>query len=66
MLKLSVAAPPVDGAANKALKAFVAKTFGVPKSAVSLVAGDTGRRKRVLVLGIDPEDAAATLHARFP
>ena len=46
-----LAAPPVEGAANAALVALVAKTFGVPKRQVALVAGDTGRLKRLHVAG---------------
>lgn len=50
-----VSAPPVDGAANAALIALVAKTFGVPRGAVRLIAGDTAPLKRLFVTG----DAAA-------
>lgn len=46
-----LAAPPVDGAANEALIALVAKTFGVPKRAVALVAGDSARLKRLQISG---------------
>ena len=48
-------APPVDGAANAALILLVARAFGVPKRAVTLVAGETARLKRLHVAG----DAAA-------
>ncbi len=44
-------APPVEGAANQGLVALVAKAFGVPKRAVTLVAGDTARLKRLHVAG---------------
>jgi len=40
-LAARLAAAPVDGAANAALIALVAKSFGVPKRAVRIVAGDT-------------------------
>ncbi|MBS0348531.1 MAG: YggU family protein [Proteobacteria bacterium] len=53
-LKIRLAAPPVDGKANAALIAFLAKTCGVPKAAVELVSGDTSRSKRVRVSGADP------------
>jgi uncharacterized protein len=46
-----LAAPPVEGAANAALVALVAKSFGVPKRAVALIAGDTARLKRLSVAG---------------
>ena len=44
-------APPVEGAANAALMALVAKTFGVSKRQVALIAGDAGRLKRLHVAG---------------
>jgi uncharacterized protein len=46
-IKVRLAAPPVDGAANSELIAFLASTLGVAKSRVRLVAGTTGRRKVV-------------------
>lgn len=46
-----LAAPPVDGAANAALVALIAKQFDVPRRAVTLVAGDTARLKRLAITG---------------
>ena len=46
-----IAAPPVDGAANEALIAFIAKSFGVPRRAVALISGDTARHKRLSIAG---------------
>jgi len=51
--KVRLKAPPVDGAANQALIAFVAQRCGVPKSAVTLEMGASSRTKRVRVDGID-------------
>ncbi len=48
-----VASPPVEGAANAALVRLVAKTLGVPKSAVTLAAGQTARIKTLEIAG-DP------------
>lgn len=48
-LKVALTAPPVDGAANKACSAFLAKTFGLSKSKVALVSGQTSRHKRFLL-----------------
>ena len=42
-LKVRVAAPPVDGAANDALVRLIAKALGRPASAVRIVSGDTAR-----------------------
>jgi uncharacterized protein (TIGR00251 family) len=47
--KIRLSAPPVDGKANAALCAFLAETCGAPKSAVSLMSGETSRAKRVRI-----------------
>ena len=41
----------VDGAANAGLVALVAKTFGIPKRAVTIIAGETARLKRLHIAG---------------
>lgn len=46
-----LAAPPVEGAANAALIALVAKQFGVGKRAVTFVSGETARLKRLRIAG---------------
>ncbi len=48
-LKVSLTAPPVDGAANKACCAFLAKLCSLPKSCVKMISGDTSRHKRLLL-----------------
>jgi uncharacterized protein (TIGR00251 family) len=50
-LAARLTAPPVEGAANTALVALVAKAFGVPRRDVSILAGETGRLKRLHVAG---------------
>ena len=50
---IRVAAPPVDGKANAALEAFLAKRAGLPKSQVTVVRGHTARDKVVRLEGID-------------
>lgn len=57
-LKVRVASPPVEGAANAALIAFLAKTLKIPRSAVRLAAGETARLKRLELEGVDPADVA--------
>ena len=56
-LKVALAAPPVDGEANKVLAKFMAEIFGVPKSSVCVASGLTGRRKVVEVSGLSVESA---------
>jgi hypothetical protein len=50
-LKIRLSAPPVDGAANTELCAFLAKQFGTSKTQVEIETGHTSRRKRVRVRG---------------
>jgi uncharacterized protein (TIGR00251 family) len=50
-LKVQLTAPPVDGAANDALVALLAKSLGRPKSDVRIVRGATGRKKTIRVAG---------------
>jgi uncharacterized protein (TIGR00251 family) len=54
-LKVRLTSPPVEGAANKLCREFVAKLLGIPRTNVSLVAGERSRHKRLLVAGGDPE-----------
>ena len=56
-LAARLAVAPVDGKANAALLALVAATFHVPRRAVTLIAGDTARLKRLHVAG-DPHALA--------
>ena len=54
-LKARVAAPPEDGKANAALIALLAKTLGVAKSRVHLVAGETSRLKTIRIESVSAE-----------
>ena len=58
-LKVRVASPPVDGAANAALLAFLAKILKIPRSAVRLTSGETARIKRLEVDRVTPETLIA-------
>ena len=60
---IRIAAPPVDGKANAALIAFVAKTLGLPKGAVTIIRGETSRNKVIRVEGQSPADVRAALLA---
>lgn len=55
-LKIAVAAPPVDGKANAELLKFLKKALHLPAGSLSLVSGETGRRKRLHAEGILPEE----------
>jgi hypothetical protein len=60
-LKIRLAAPPVDGEANRELCRFIAKRLGVAPSLVRVVAGESSRDKTVEVAGADAARAAAAL-----
>ncbi|WP_328819963.1 DUF167 domain-containing protein [Permianibacter fluminis] len=60
-LKVALTAPPVEGAANAALIAFLAEAFGLKRSQVSLVRGDSSRHKLVELAADE-----AAINARLP
>jgi uncharacterized protein (TIGR00251 family) len=60
-LKIRLQAPPVEGKANRALVDFLADALGVSRSSVEILTGDTSRNKRVLIRGINHQQAEALL-----
>jgi uncharacterized protein len=52
-LRVSVKAPPKEGEANAALMAFLAKTWGIPKSHIQLINGAQSRYKTLLVQDLE-------------
>ncbi len=62
-LAVRVTAPPVDGEANRAVAALLARALEVRPSAVSVVRGQRGRDKLVRVEGLSDRDIEARLGA---
>lgn len=60
-LRIRLTAPPVDGAANAACLAFLAKSLSVKRSQVHLRAGLKSRDKVVFVSGLTPEQITRSL-----
>ena len=60
-LKLALTAPPVDGKANEACIDFFAKLLKVPRSSVTIAAGQTSRNKVIRVAGLSAEDVKQRL-----
>lgn len=60
-LKIRLQAPPVDGKANAALLLYLADALGVAPRHLTLVSGQTSRRKRVRVEILAVEDVLAAL-----
>jgi uncharacterized protein (TIGR00251 family) len=54
-LKLSLTTPPVEGRANEACIEFFAKLLKVPRSSVTIAAGQTSRNKVIRVVGVGRE-----------
>ena len=62
-LRIRLAAPPVDGAANEALRKWLSKELGIPQGRIDLLRGASGRRKQ-WAIDIDPAQVAAWLSAQ--
>ena len=63
-LKVRIASPPVDGAANAELIKLLAKQFGVSKSNVEIIGGQTSKTKQIRINGITAAQIAAVLKAK--
>lgn len=62
-VRIRVAAPPADGAANAELVRFLAERLGVPRGRIRIVSGAQGRRK---VIEVDGASSEAVFHALVP
>jgi uncharacterized protein len=62
-IKVQLAAPPVDGAANVELVALLADLIGVPARSIAIVRGETHKRKTVRISGIDAAACRERLEA---
>jgi uncharacterized protein (TIGR00251 family) len=63
-LKVRVTAPPVEGAANKALIELLAERLKVRKSQIEIVAGQTSQKKMISVVGLRPSEVEERLLGR--
>jgi uncharacterized protein len=64
VLKVRLTAPPVKGAANAALIAFLAEALDVPQAAIRIITGSTSRHKVVGIRGVSAELVRRTLFPR--
>ncbi|MGZ3719443.1 MAG: DUF167 domain-containing protein [Bdellovibrionota bacterium] len=62
-LKIAVQAPPVDSAANEAIRELLAELLRLPKSRVTLKSGEKSRRKTFLLAGLTAAAAQTLLGA---
>jgi uncharacterized protein (TIGR00251 family) len=65
-IRIRLAAPPVDGAANAELVRFLAERLGVSRSAVQIAGGAAGRRKSVVIEGLTADHATRLLLGSAP
>ena len=64
-LKVRLAAPPVEGAANRALVAFLADCLGLRPQQISIEGGERSRQKRVCIVGVTAGELLEQLSARL-
>jgi hypothetical protein len=64
VIKIRIAAPAVENAANRALVEFVAQQLGIAKRCVRVVSGGASRRKVLEIDGVIAEVIAAALGSR--
>ena len=62
-LKLALTAPPVEGRANEACVKFLAELLNVPRSSVTIAAGESSRQKLIRVAGLRAAQVEDKLHA---
>jgi uncharacterized protein (TIGR00251 family) len=65
-LKVSLTAPPVDGKANEACIEFFANLLKVPRSSVTIAAGQTSRNKVIRIVGLTAEEVKTRLNLGSP
>jgi len=61
-LKLALTAPPIEGRANQACIEFLAEFLKVPRSSVTIAAGETSRNKVIRIAGLSADE----LRRRLP
>jgi uncharacterized protein len=65
-LKVRLTAPPVEGAANKALLELLSKVLGVRESALEIIGGEKGRDKIVSVVDLDSSAVEERIRRSLP
>jgi uncharacterized protein (TIGR00251 family) len=64
VLKLRIASAPVDGAANREVITILAKHFGVSKSDISIVSGETSKNKRIKIANLSESSYEAKINEK--
>lgn len=64
-LKIRIAAPPIDSAANEELVKLLSKFFGVSKSRIEIIGGENSKTKRIKIADLSGEKFLAILQAKI-
>jgi uncharacterized protein len=62
-LKLAITAPPIEGRANEACIVFLANFLNVPRSSVTIAAGESSRQKLIRIDGVRAAQVEKMLRA---
>jgi uncharacterized protein len=62
-IKIYLTAPPVDGKANAELISLLSKTLKVPKSSITIIHGESGKKKRISINGLTSRHVIEVLKA---
>lgn len=65
-LKVALTSPPLEGKANQACIDFFAKLLKVPRSSVTIAAGQTSRRKVIRIVGLSAAEVEKRLNLGSP
>ena len=65
-LKISLTAPPLEGRANQACIEFLADVLKLPRSSITIAAGQTSRNKLIRISGVSAADVEARLRSSSP
>jgi len=66
VLQIKLTAPPVEGAANKAVLEFLAEQLGIKKSQIALVSGSTSREKIIEITGLSNGQIRCRIERQLP
>ena len=64
-LKIKLKSPPVEGAANAELVKLLSKTFGVSKSEIEIIGGQTSKSKQIKISNLESENFFKVLQAKI-
>ncbi|WP_334109812.1 DUF167 domain-containing protein [Thermodesulfitimonas autotrophica] len=66
VLRVRIAAPPVEGRANEALLRYLSEVFRVPFRRLAILYGEGGREKTIRIAGLRPEEALEAVARVLP